>query len=180
MRNLTTALSATLTAIILALLIANVASAARAAEIAHNKEQELAAIQVSYSASDVTAQLEAYRTRYGQAYQQLAIAYQTLYTLDAEYRAALDRANATSAQLAGANTSLDARLTDAYQALHDAQALVASLRGASAAPTAAGRASPAGATSTPRPATTAQPTPVRYCWYDAGGKWVCEDHPRDE
>jgi hypothetical protein len=149
MRNLTTAVSATVTSIVIALLIANVASAARAAEIAHDRDQRLAALQDSASANDQAAQLQAYETRYAQAYQQLAAAYQVLYARDAEYRAAVDRANAMSGQLADADASLETRLNDAYQALRDAQALVTALRG--------------GALSTPAPpgptarAATAQP-----------------------
>jgi hypothetical protein len=153
-RNFTTALSATVTAILIGLLVANVASAARAAEIAANKEQQLAAIQDSYSASDLTVQLEAYRTRYSQAYQQLAAAYQALAARDAEYRVAIDSANTASGQLATANASLDARLTDAYQALRDAQAVVAALRSGSPA---SAPQSPS-ATATPRPAGTPRPS----------------------
>jgi hypothetical protein len=153
-RNVTTALSATVTAILIGLLVANVASAARAAEIAATKEQQLAAIQDSYSANDLTVQLEAYRTRYGQAYQQLAAAYAALAARDAEYRAAFDAANTTSGQLATANASLDARLTDAYQALRDAQAVVAALRSGSPASTPQRPM----ATATPGPAGTPRPS----------------------
>jgi hypothetical protein len=149
-RNLTTALSATVTAIVIGLLIANVASAARAAEIAHNKEQQLAAIQDSYSASDLTVQLEAYRTRYSQAYQQLSAAYAALAARDAEYHAAIDSANAASGQLATANASLDTRLTEAYQALRDAQAAVAALRGGLSSGSPASTPQGARATATPR------------------------------
>ncbi len=196
MRNFTTAVSATLTAIIIALLIANVASAARAAEIAHDKEQQLAAVQDSYSTNDLASQLEAYRTRYAQAYQQLAVAYQTLYARDADYRAALDRANAMSGQLANTDATLEAKLNEAYQALRDAQALVNSLRSPSAPPSATPtRAAPLSpamiaptasapgasrATSAPRTSATPRPTPTQYCWYDQEGKRVCEDHPRGE
>jgi ABC-type transporter Mla subunit MlaD len=156
LRNITTAVSATVTAVIIGLLIANVASAARAAEIAHGKEQQLAALQDSASANDLASQLEAYRTRYSQAYQQLAAAYQTLYNRDAEYRAALQRANATSAQLADADASLEAKLNDAYLALHDAQSLVASLR--AGAPTAPALSPTPPVTA--RPGTTAAPAPT--------------------
>ena len=194
-RNLATAISATVTAVIIALLIANVASSARAAEIANTKQQQLVALQDAANTNDVTMQLEAYRTRYAEAYAQLAAAYQVLYERDAAYRAALDQANATSAQLANVDASLEARLIDAYAALRDAQAVVAALRagttGATAAPgassggtpgTATSRpATPPPATATPRPATgTPRPTPTMYCWYDAEGKWVCEDHPRGQ
>jgi hypothetical protein len=189
LRNLTTAVSATVTAVIIGLLIANVASAARAAEIAHGKEQQLAALQDTASANDLATQLDAYRTRYAQAYQQLATAYQALYARDAEYRAALQRANATSAQLADVDASLEAKLNEAYLALHDAQALVTSLRaGVTFAPTAtpAGTARPNVSappqppTTTSRPNATQRPAPTMYCWYDRDGKWVCEDHPRDD
>jgi len=196
-RNLATALSATITAVIIALLIANVASAARAAEIANAKQQQLAALQDAANTSDVTMQLEAYRTRYAEAYAQLAAAYQLLYERDAAYRAALDQANATSAQLASVDTSLEARLIEAYAALRDAQAVVAALRagvtpqaptsapgatsGATQRPATQGPATPRPATATPRPVTgTPRPTPTMYCWYDADGKWVCEDHPRGQ
>lgn len=196
MRNLATALSATFTAVIIALLIANVASAARAAEIANTKQQQLVALQDAANTNDVTMQLEAYRTRYAEAYAQLAAAYQLLYERDAAYRAALDQANATSAQLAGVDTSLEARLVEAYAALRDAQAVVAALRGgvtpqsstSAPAATSAATARPGTpgptqrlATATPRPATgTPRPTPTMYCWYDSDGKWVCEDHPRGQ
>jgi hypothetical protein len=176
MRNFTTAVSATVTAVIIGLLIANVASAARAAEIAHDKEQQLAALQDSASAYDLASQLEAYRTRYAQAYQQLATAYQVLYARDAEYRVALQRANGTSAQLAEADASLEARLNDAYQALRDAQVLVNSLQLATPAPAAPDPRSTAPATprapaTTPpalptapaRPTSTPRPSPT---WHD--------------
>lgn len=174
MRNFTTAVSATVTAIVIGLLIANVASAARAAEIVHTRDQQLAALQDSYNASDTATQLDAYRTRYAQAYEQLSAAYQALVARDALYRGVVDRTNANSAQLAAANAALEARLNDAYQALRDAQALVASLRyaptaatqappGASyptAAPDAPSSAAPR-ATSAPGPRPTSTPRPSR-------------------
>ncbi len=159
MRNFTTALSATLTAVIVGLLIANVASAARAAEIQHDKDAQLAQLQDSAYTADMTTQLEAYRARYGQTYEQLAAAYKAYYTRDAEYRQIVANANANAAQLASANVSLEARLNEAYQALRDAQALVASLRAGGTTqttpPTPQQPAAPAPAPAAPR---TPRPT----------------------
>lgn len=185
MRNFMTALSATMTAIVIGLLIANVASAARAADIEHTKAQQLAAIQSNAATNDMSTQLEAYRTRYTQAYEQLAAAYQAYYARDQQYRAVVGRSNANAAELATANAALEAKLNEAYQALRDAQALVASLRagatqGPAIAPTPSSGTSPTAPparTPTP-PAPTA--TPARYCWYDAEGHWVCEDHPQGQ
>ena len=201
MRNVVTTISAAVTAIFIGLLIANVASAARAAEIDHAKQQQLAALEASYSDNDIRTQLAAYQIRYEQAYKQLALAYQALAARDAQYRALLGQSGGTSAQLAAANADLDAKLAAAYAALDAAQAMVNDLAsrngqapGGAAVPA---TAAPAGQTAAPRtaapaavppgpvtqPPVTARPTPLpqaTYCWYDADGKWVCEDHPRGQ
>src|SRR4030088_1567303 len=122
MRNVVTATSAALTAILIGLLIANVASSARAAEIEHAKAQQLAAVEAAYSDDDIRAQLAAYQTRYEQAYKQLAAAYQALGTREAQYRALWQQSSGSSAQLAAANTDLDAKLAQAYAELDAAQA----------------------------------------------------------
>jgi hypothetical protein len=205
MRNFVTAASAALTAIIIGLLIANVASSARAAEIEHARTQQLAAVEAAYSDDDVRAQLTAYQIRYEQAYKQLAAAYQALVTREAQYRALWQQSSGSSAQLSAANADLDAKLAQAYAALDAAQAALNDLAAragqpgsgtvtpANAAPAAPGAAPAAPMTAppavaTPRPATptpastpriTPSPKPT-YCWYDADGKWVCEDHPKGQ
>src|SRR3979409_289725 len=98
MRNVVTAGSAAITAILIGLLIANVASSARAAEIEHTKAQQLAAVEAAYSDEDIRAQLAAYQTRYEQAYKQLAAAYQALATREAQYRALWQQSSGSSAR----------------------------------------------------------------------------------
>lgn len=159
MRNVVTATSAAVTAILIGLLIANVASSARAAEIEHAKSQQLAAVEAAYSDDDIRSQLAAYQTRYEQAYKQLGAAYQALATREAQYRALWQQSSGSSAQLAAANADLDAKLAQAYAALDAAQVALNDLasRGAQpgsgtpAAPAAPMTASP---TATPRPAAT--------------------------
>ena len=183
MRNLTTAISATLTAIVIGLLIANVANAARAAEIQHDKDAQLAAIQDQAYTADMTSQLKAYQTRYGQTYAQLAEAYKAYYQRDAEYRQIVARANANASALANANASLEARLNEAYAALREAQTLIAQLRAggavAPAAPAPQGPTAPRVTQPTAAPRTP-QPVPTEYCWYDREGHYVCEDHPQGQ
>lgn len=188
MRSFMTAVSATATAIVIGLLVANVASAARAADIEHTKAQQIAAIQDAAAANDMSTQLEAYRSRYAQAYEQLGAAYQAYYKRDQQYRAVVGQANANAADLAAANASLEQKLNEAYQALRDAQSLVSSLRAGGALPVTNATPAPApaaGRTATPAtavPARTPVPTATQqmYCWYDAEGKWVCEDHPQGQ
>jgi multidrug resistance efflux pump len=153
MRNLVTATSAAITAILIGLLIANVASSARAAEIEHAKAQQLAAVEAAYSDDDIRAQLAAYQTRYEQAYKQLAAAYQALATREAQYRALWQQSSGSSAQLAAANTDLDTKLAQAYAELDAAQAALNDL--------AARSGLGGGITSaTARPAATASPRPA--------------------
>lgn len=172
MRNVTTAISATVTAVVLGLLIANVASAARAADVQHAQQQQLAEADATHAASDTTAQLLAYRDRYAQSYQQVAVAYQALLGRDAAYRSALDRANAQSAALASANASLDSRLNEAYLALYDAQSVITSLRSAPSTPASA--PDPRAAV-VPRSPQAPQPTPTLSCRWD-DGRYKCSDH----
>jgi hypothetical protein len=153
MRNVVTAASAALTAIFIGLLIANVASSARAAEIEHAKAQQLAAVEAAYSDDDIRAQLAAYQTRYEQAYKQLAAAYQALATREAQYRALWQQGSGSSAQLAAANTDLDAKLAQAYAELDAAQAALNDLAARSGL---GGGITPA----TARPAPTATPRPA--------------------
>ncbi len=165
MRNLVTAASAAVTAILIGLLIANVASSARAAEIEHVKSQQLAAVEAAYSDDDIRAQLTAYQTRYEQAYKQLAAAYQALVTREAQYRTLWQQSSGTDAQLAAANTDLDAKLAQAYAALDAAQAALNDLSSRVPPPGsgAPGNATPAGPTTAP-PAATPRPatgTPAR-------------------
>ena len=127
MRNLQTALSATITAIVIGLLVANIASAARAAEIQHAKQAQIAALQASVGADDTELQLEAYKQRYTEAYNQMVAAYGQLQQRDAGYGALLNQSHGTSAQLEAANASLEARLAQAYQAMQQAQAQLAAM-----------------------------------------------------
>ena len=197
MRNLATAASATMTAILIGLLVANVASSARAAEIEHGKASKIAALEFSVSSNDTAAQLGAYQQRYTEAYNQLAAAYTTLVQRDAMYRDAMRRSGKTSADLAAANTALEAQLAQAQQALQDAQSAISAWAGRSpvdlpqsgtpaAAPNPSG-AAPASPAAAAKPVTS-QPTaavvpgarapaPTRYCHFDAEGEWQCEDHP---
>jgi hypothetical protein len=165
MRNFLTAASAAVTAVILGLLIANVASAARAAEIEHAKADQIAQMEAAVSDNDLQAQLTAYRERYEQAYNQLAAAYQAMTVREGQYRALLQRSSGSSADLAAANASLDTRLLQAYAALDAAQLAFQRLGSAPAAAPAraitgpaptARTAAPATAATTARPA-TAQP-----------------------
>ena len=127
MRNLQTALSATVTAIVIGLLVANIASAARAAEIQHAKQAQIAALQASVGADDTELQLEAYKQRYTEAYNQMVAAYGQLQQRDAGYSALLRQSQGTSGQLEAANASLEARLAQAYQAMQQAQAQLAAM-----------------------------------------------------
>ena len=154
MRNVVTAGSAAITAILIGLLIANVASSARAAEIEHTKAQQLAAVEAAYSDEDIRAQLAAYQTRYEQAYKQLAAAYQALATREAQYRALWQQSSGSSAQLAAANSDLDTKLAQAYAELDAAQVALNDL---------AARAGSGGSgitAATARPAVTATPQPA--------------------
>jgi len=127
LRNLQTALSATITAIVIGLLVANIASAARAAEIQHAKQAQIAALQASVGADDTELQLEAYKQRYTEAYNQMVAAYGELQQRDAGYSGLLKQSNGTAAQLEAANASLEARLAQAYQAMQQAQAQLAAM-----------------------------------------------------
>jgi hypothetical protein len=178
MRNLTTAISATVTAIVIGLLVANVASAARAADIEHSKAAQLAALESSFNANDQATQLAAYQQRYTEAYNQLAAAYTALLQRDWQYKDSLSRSDRQSAQLAAANASLEAQLAQAYRSLQDAQVAVSAWGGTPSAVTptqltpvvadpvtadpvaAAAPAGPAAATkpATPKPATAAPRT----------------------
>jgi hypothetical protein len=215
LRNLQTALSATITAIVIGLLVANIASAARAAEIQHAKQAQIAALEASVGADDTALQLEAYRQRYTETYNQMVALYTQMQQRDAGYGALLSQSQGQGAQLEAANASLEARLAAAYQAMQQAQGQLAAMGisqpvavnapaqnvaapdagapGAAAAPkTAAKTTAPTTAprTATPTPARTVAPanaptpapqaTPKMYCWYDADGKWVCEDHPKGQ
>ena len=127
MRNLQTALSATVTAIVIGLLVANIASAARAAEIQHAKQAQIAALEASVGADDTALQLEAYKQRYTEAYNQMVAAYGELQQRDAGYSGLLNQSNGTAKQLEAANASLEARLAQAYQAMQQAQAQLAAM-----------------------------------------------------
>jgi len=127
LRNLQTALSATITAIVIGLLVANIASAARAAEIQHAKQAQIAALQASVGADDTELQLEAYKQRYTEAYNQMVAAYGELQQRDAGYSGLLRQSNGTAAQLEAANASLEARLAQAYQAMQQAQSQLAAM-----------------------------------------------------
>ena len=127
MRNLQTALSATVTAIVIGLLVANIASAARAAEIEHAKQAQIAALQASVGADDTELQLEAYKQRYTEAYNQMVATYGEMQQRDAGYSGLLKQSNGTAAQLEAANAALEARLAQAYQAMQQAQAQLAAM-----------------------------------------------------
>ena len=201
MRNVTTAVSAAITAILIGLLVANISSAARAAEIQHAKNAQIATLQASVGADDALLQLRAYRQRYTETYNQLAAAYRALVERDASYAALWNQSRASGAQLESANAALEARLAQAYQAMQQAQAALAANSPPSGGNQPAVVGAPAPATpapATPRralepgttvPATAApvaapvpapQPTKTMYCWYDPEGHYVCEDHPRGE
>jgi hypothetical protein len=120
-------LSATVTAIVIGLLVANIASAARAAEIQHAKQAQIAALQASVGADDTELQLEAYKQRYTEAYNQMVAAYGELQKRDAGYSGLLSQSNGSAAQLEAANASLEARLAQAYQAMQQAQAQLAAM-----------------------------------------------------
>ena len=197
MRNLQTALSATITAVIIGLLVANISSAARAAEIQHAKQVQIATLNASVGVDDTQLQLEAYKQRYTEAYNQMVAAYTQLQQRDAGYGALLHQSQGTSAQLEAANASLEARLSQAYQAMQQAQAQLAAMgvtqpvaaanppaRNVAAAPAGPAGAAPVAAapnTNTP-PTVPATPRPIapptaQYCHNDAEGQWHCEDHP---
>ena len=194
MRNLQTALSATITAVIIGLLVANISSAARAAEIQHAKQVQIATLNASVGVDDTQLQLEAYKQRYTEAYNQMVAASTQLQQRDAGYGALLHQSQGTSAQLEAANRSLDARLSQAYQAMQQAQAQLAAMgvtqpvaaanppaRNVAAGPADAAPVAAAPKTNTPTtvPATPrpiAPPT-AQYCHNDAEGQWHCEDHP---
>ncbi len=207
MRNLQTAVSATITAIVIGLLVANIASAARAADIEHTKQAKIAALEASAGANDTALQLQGYQQRYTEAYNQMVAAYNALQQRDAAWAALWNQSQGTSAQLEASNAALEARLLQAYQLMQQAQYQLNALGGTPQAPvvvsaptgnapvTAPATTGPVANTpATPKPATgpvAAQPTPPvttppapstpqLYCWYDADGKWVCEDHPRGQ
>lgn len=192
MRSLTTALSATVTAVVLALVISNIATAARAAEIANAKDQRLAALEATSYAADTQAQLDAYQTRYEEAYAKLSAAYQVLLERDAAYRASFGGSDANVGRLAATNALLEARLAEAYGALADAQAMLDALArqrqvtttpsstttpGPGVTASAAPRTATPQATTVPAASSTPRPTPTLYCFYDHEGHYQCEDHP---
>ena len=194
MRNVTTAVSATITAVLIGLLVANIANAARAAEIQHTRDAQIATLQASVGADDAGLQLEAYRQRYTDTYNQLAVAYRAMVERDAGYAALWKQSRASAGQLEAANAALEARLAQAYLAMQQAQAALAASGGGNQpaanapAPATPGPLTPqpAGAPVTTAPAAAPVPVPVpqtpktMYCWYDPEGHYVCEDHPRGQ
>jgi hypothetical protein len=169
-------MTAAAVAIAVGLLIANVASAARAADTEHAQ----ARVAAERSAASVEAELAAYKQRLDEAYAQLAATYGVLESRDAQYASLVGDPSATDGQASvgpaayadPASTLVSLAATATPQAATPQAATPATL----AAQTPAQMVTPIAA-----PAATGAPAraaPARYCWYDHEGKYVCEDHPQ--
>jgi hypothetical protein len=168
-------MTAAAVAIAVGLLIANVASAARAADTEHAQ----ARVAAERSAASVEAELAAYKQRLDEAYAQLAATYGVLESRDAQYASLVGDPSATDGQASvasaaytgPASTLVSLAATATPQAATPQAATPATL----AAQTPAQMVTPIAAPAASAPARAA---PARYCWYDHEGKYVCEDHPQ--
>jgi hypothetical protein len=171
LRRFIAPLTAAAVAIAVGLLIANVASAARAADTEHAQ----ARVAAERSAASVEAELAAYKQRLDEAYAQLAATYGVLESRDAQYASLVGDPSATDGQasVAAAGYAGPASTLVSLAATATPQAATPA--------TLAAQTPPQMVTPIAAPAATAAPVraaPARYCWYDHEGKYVCEDHPQ--
>jgi len=126
--GLVSALVAALTAAAVGLLIAGTASAAHSAAVEHARAAQMQAQQDQQASLETDAQLNAYRDRLSQAYDQLQASYWTLAQRDAAYQLALQQTETAASNLQAADRANVAKLTDAYQQVQQATARVQSLQ----------------------------------------------------
>ena len=181
MRRFTASITAATVAIAVGLVIASVAGAARAAE--YESMQARASAQNSVAATE--AELAAYKQRLDEAYAQLNLTYSLLQSQDAQAAAQSTNTDGTNVSaavyLGGGATNVDAftSLTAAPVALADMRSAQNVAPISNVAPRSTPPPLPTRAPASPA-ASTARTATGLYCWYDADGKWVCEDHPKGQ
>jgi hypothetical protein len=175
LRRFIAPLTAAAVAIAVGLLIANVASAARAADTEHAQ----ARVAAERSAASVEAELAAYKQRLDEAYAQLAATYGVLESRDAQYASLVGDPSATDGQATVAAAGYAGPASTLVSLAATATPQAATPQAAPA--TLAAQTPPQTVTPVAAPAATAAPAraaAARYCWYDHEGKYVCEDHPQ--